>query len=250
MSLINKSKNTDIKINTYKNKISEIKDNQYLISMVPVEEILRLGCELGLDKNSRVLDLCCGYGTVLKVWGEAFGISGTGVDICKDFIHTGKKRLKSSGVESIKLIHKDVTKYEDDTKYDVVICSETIDSIDNTFQLSEKFLKKGGTLLYQKVFSTTEDVPKELDEFDGGVYPLTKLNKTFNDLGYYITHFATGTENDWNRYYTWSVRRDIDKLRKKPNNSEQQERVDYWNYMHFKYRMPYENQALFGLQKL
>ena len=220
-----------------------IEDNQYLISMVPVKEILRLGYELGLNENSKVLDLCCGYGTVLKVWSEAFEISGVGVDICKDFICTGKKRLKECGINNVKLIHKDVTKYKDDTKYDVVICSETIESI-------EKFLKKGGTLLYQKVFSTIEDVPKELDKFDGGVYPLTKLNKIFNDLGYYITHFATGTENDWNRYYTWSVRRDIDKLRKEPNNSKQREWINYWNDMHFRYRMPYENQALFGLQKL
>ncbi len=250
MSFINKSKNTNIELDTYKNRINEIEDNQYLISMVPVEEILRLGYELGLNENSKVLDLCCGYGTVLKVWSEAFNISGTGVDICKDFVHTGKKRLRESNIDSIKLIHEDVTKYKDDTKYDVAICSETIDSIENTFQLGEKFLKESGTLLYQKVYATVEDVPKELDEFDGGVYPLTKLNKMFNDLGYYITHFATGTENDWNRYYTWSVRRDINKLRKNPNNQEQQERVEYWNYMHFKYRMPYENQALFGLQKL
>lgn len=227
-----------------------IEDNQYLISMVPVEEILRLGYEIGLHENSKVLDLCCGYGTVLKIWSEAFGISGVGVDICKDFIHTGKKRLKESNIDTVTLIHKDVTKYTDDAEYDVVICSETIESIENTFQLGEKFLKKGGTMLYQKVFATASDVPKELDEFDGGVYPLTELNKIFNDLGYYITHFATGTENDWNRYFTWSVRRDVDKLRKKPNNQEQQERVDYWNYMHFKYRMPFENQALLGLKKL
>lgn len=250
LSFINKSKNTNIELNTYKNMINEIEDNQYLISMVPTQEILRVGYELGLNENSKVLDLCCGYGTVLKVWNEAFGILGVGVDICKDFIHTGKKRLKESNIDSVKLIHKNVTKYKDDTKYDIVICSETIDSIENTFQLGEKFLKKDGTLLYQKVFSTVPDVPKELDEFDGGVFPLTELNKIFNDLGYYITHFATGTENDWNRYYTWSVRRDINKLRKKPNNQEQKERVDYWNYMHFKYRMPFENQALFGLQKL
>lgn len=227
-----------------------IEDNQYLISMVPSQEILRLGFELGLSEKSRVLDLCCGYGTVLKIWSEAFGISGTGVDICKDFIHTGKKRLKNSGVDKVKLVRDDVTKYKDSTKYDVVICSETIKSIEDTFLLGEKFLKKGGVLLYQRVFAYSENVPSELSEFDGGVYPLTKLNGIFNDLGYYITYFATGTENDWNRYYTWSVRRDIDKLRKKPNNRELKERIDYWNYMHFKYRMPYENQALFGLSKL
>lgn len=144
-----------------------IEDNQYLISMVPAQEILRLGLELGLNENSRVLDLCCGYGTVLKIWGEAFGISGTGVDICKDFIHTGKKRLKNSGVYMVNLVRDDVTKYKDSAKYDVVICSETIGSIENTFRLGEKFLKKGGILLYQRVFSYTEDVPKELFEFDG-----------------------------------------------------------------------------------
>ena len=171
MSFINKSKNTNIELDTYKNRINEIEDNQYLISMVPVEEILRLGYELGLNENSKVLDLCCGYGTVLKVWSEAFNISGTGVDICKDFVHTGKKRLRESNIDSIKLIHEDVTKYKDDTKYDVAICSETIDSIENTFQLGEKFLKESGTLLYQKVYATVEDVPKELDEFDGEVYP-------------------------------------------------------------------------------
>ena len=44
--------------------------------------------------------------------------------------------------------------------------------------------------------------------------------------------------------------RDIDKLRKKPNNQKLKEQVDYWNDMHFKYRMPFENQALFGLKKL
>lgn len=234
----------------YKNRINEIEDNQHLISMVSVEEILRLGYELSLNKNSKILDLCCGYGTVLKVWREVFGISGTGVDICKDFIRIGRRRLSESEVYDVRLIHKDVTEYKDDVKYDVVICSETIHSIENTFKLGEKFLKKGGVLMYQKVFSTVENVPKELDEFDGGVYPLTKLNKIFNDLCYFITHFATGTVNDWNRYYNWSVRRDVDKLRKKPNNQEQRNRIDYWNDIYFRYRMPYENQALFGLKKL
>ena len=38
--------------------------------------------------------------------------------------------------------------------------------------------------------------------------------------GYYITYFATGIENDWNCYYTWSVRKDIDKLCKDPNNQK------------------------------
>ncbi len=234
----------------YADKLKCIVDNQYLISMVPVDELLRIGYELGLDKNSRVLDLCCGYGTLLKIWSEAFGISGTGVDRCKELLHTGKKRLKESGVDHIMLEHGDVTKYCDSTKYDVVICSETIGSIENTFKLGEKFLKDGGTLLFQKVYSLTENVPEELSEFDGGVYPISKLNKRFNSLGYYITNLATGTENDWNRYHTSSVRSDLEKIRKNPKDIKQKNRLDKWNDMHFMYRMPFENQAMFCLEKI
>lgn len=234
----------------YADKLKCIADNQYLISMVSVDELLRLGYELGLDENSKVLDLCCGYGTVLKVWSEAFRISGTGVDRYREFLRAGKKRLKESGVDRIRLVHGDVTKYRDSTKYDVVICSETIDSIENTFRLGENFLKDGGTLLFQRVYSLSEHVPKELSEFDGGVYPISRLNEIFNGLGYYITNLATGTENDWNRYHTSSVRRDLEKLRKNPKDTERKSRLDEWNDMHFRYRMPLENQAMFCLQKL
>lgn len=234
----------------YNECLKYIEENQHLISMVPISELLRLGYELGLNENSRVLDLCCGYGTVLKVWAEAFGISGIGVDQCREFLHIGKKRLRQSNITTIDLIHKDVNKYKDNTKYDVVICSETIDSIENTFALGEKFLKKGGTLLFQRVYSLLEEVPAELDEFDGGVYPISKLNDIFNGLGYYITNLATGTENDWNRYYTSGVRRELEKLRKKPDNSAQMAWINEWNRMYFRYRMPYENQAMFCLQKL
>ena len=61
-------------MNHYSHYVSMLEDNAHLISMVPVEELLRFGYELGLNENMKVLDLCCGYGTVLKVWSEAFGI--------------------------------------------------------------------------------------------------------------------------------------------------------------------------------
>ena len=237
-------------MNNYSNILKITDDERYLISMVGVKQLLRLGMELGLDKDSRVLDLCCGYGTVLKIWSEAFGASATGVDIYAPFLHEGKKRLKESGIDSVELIHKDVAEYKDDTKYDVVICSETIESVESTLKLGEKFLKKGGTLLYQKVFSTAPIVPEELDEFDGGVYPISRLNEIFNSLGWYIVNLATGTENDWNRYHTVSARRDFERLCKNPEDTKLKNRVDEWNNMYFKYRMPLENQAMFCLKKI
>ena len=237
-------------MNDYSDILKITDDERYLISMVSVNQLLRLGMELGLNKGIRVLDLCCGYGTVLKIWSEAFGISATGVDIYAPFLREGKKRLKKGGIDSVELIHKDVVEYKDDTKYDIVICSETIESFESTFKLGEKFLKKGGTLLYQKVFSTAPIVPEELDEFDGGVYPISRLNEIFNSLGWYILNLATGTENDWNRYHTESAHRDFERLCKNPEDTKLKNRIVEWNNMYFKYRMPLENQAMFCLKKL
>ena len=58
-------------MNNYSDILKITDDERYLISMVGVKQLLRLGMELGLNKDSRVLDLCCGYGTVLKIWCEA-----------------------------------------------------------------------------------------------------------------------------------------------------------------------------------
>lgn len=231
----------------YTEKLRQIEDSQYLISMVSVNDILRIGFELGLNKDSKVLDLCCGYGTVLKIWNEAFDISGVGVDIDFNFINVGEKRIRNN---KIKLICEDILKYNDAVKYDVVICSETIGTIEETLDRGQKFLNKNGVLLFQRVFSEVENVPKELDEFDFGVYTLSKLNEVFNNLGYYITNLATGTDSEWDRYYTWCVRRDIEALRNNPNNISKKEWINTWNEMHFRYRRPYENQALFCLRRL
>ncbi len=59
--------------------------------MTPVDKIIELGYYANLSKDTSVLDLCCGYGEMLWLWGEAFGITGKGVDICKEFIDIGVK---------------------------------------------------------------------------------------------------------------------------------------------------------------
>ena len=159
-------------MNIYQNMRCVMEDNAHLISMVPVEELLRFGYEIGLKPGMKVLDLCCGYGTVLKIWRESFDVYGVGVDREKSFLDIGAERLEKQGIDNVLLVHEDVTKYQDETQYDVVICSETIDSIKNTFSLGRRFLKPGGILCYQKLYAKVSDPPQELIDFDGEVLPL------------------------------------------------------------------------------
>ncbi len=239
----------------YQAIIKEVEDNAHLISMVPVNELIRFGYEIGLNENSKVLDLCCGYGTLLNAWNEAFGITGVGVDHSNEFLSIGKERLKQARIEKIILICEDVTKYKDDEKYDVVICSETIGTIQNTLELGEKFLKKGGLLAYQKLYSKVQNPPQELVDFDEEVLPLSELNCIFNSFGFYMTCMASDTNSMWEHYViNWSGKHDINMLRQNQNDEKYMEKskkwIDQWYRMYFDYRRLYEGQALFGLEQL
>jgi len=236
--------------NYYQDTLRKIEDNKYLISMIQVDEILRFGYEAGLNKNSKVLDLCCGYGTVLKVWNQAFGITGIGVDLNNDFLETGRKRIKQSEAEDkIKLICDDVLKYTDVNKYDVVICSETFGSIKQTLALGEKFLKQEGILAYNKVYSKIPNPPRELLDFEGEVLPLSELNRIFKELGYYLISMSSDTDAMWEHYaINWNNA--FDNLKKNPNDENLKLWYDKWHNIYFNFRRPYEGQALFGLVKL
>ena len=234
----------------YKETLKKLEDSKYLISMASVDDILRFGYSAGLNGNSCVLDLCCGYGTVLKIWSEAFGICGTGIDLNGGFITKGKERLKQAGIDKVGLVCGDVTTYINKDKYDVVICSETIGTIQTTLALGEKFLKPKGILAYQKLYSKIQNPPQELIDFDEEVLSLSELNRIFNELGYYIIYMASDTDSEWERYITWSARRDIERFQQNPNDGKLKQWIDKWYRMYFDYRRPFEGQALFGLQKV
>lgn len=152
----------------YKKILDACEERKHLISMVPIERIVELGYNIDLNKDKTVLDLCCGYGEMLKLWSEAFGIKGTGVDRVSEFIETGKSRVNS---ELVTLICGDVLEYNSMEKFDVVLCTELttglFDSFEEGITFLERFVKPGGTLIFGRLFSKIENPPQELVEFDG-----------------------------------------------------------------------------------
>jgi cyclopropane fatty-acyl-phospholipid synthase-like methyltransferase len=234
----------------YEEIIHQCDENSKLISMISAEEILRLGYSMKLNESSRVLDLCCGYGTHLKLWNKSFGISGIGLDWCEEFINEGQQILSAEGIDRIQLIRQDVMSYATDEKFDVVILSETFGSITDTLQLGEKFKIEGGILIYCKLYSKVQNPPQELIDFDGEVLPMSELNQIFRSRGYYITQLASDKNADWERYITWCGRRDMVRLRQNPEDAKLKEWIDKWYDMYFLYRREFEGQALFGLEKL
>lgn len=235
----------------YKKIIKKLKENEHLISMTPFERIVEIGHSAGMNSGSTVLDLCCGYGEMLKIWHEAFDIRGIGVDICGEFIEVGKKRIADEVVSNVTLVEADIFKWQTDERFDYVCLSgENFGGFQSTIELLEKYVKPNGKLIIGTRYSKVEEPPKELIEFEGETLPLTEINRIIRSKDYYITSMATDTQAEWERYIMWSAKRHLNDLRKSPENQSLCEWCDKWYDMYFNYRRPYEGYVTVVIEKL
>lgn len=228
-----------------------IKENNYLISMTPYNSIIEAGYILGLNSSSNVLDLCCGYGEMLKIWNEYFNIQGIGIEICAEFIKTGTQRLSDNS--NIKLVQSDILQYHTDKKFDVVsMCGigELFGGIDKNISILEQYAKPNGKLVIAECFLKSATAPKELIDFEGTLHTLDKINTIFNNRGYYITYFSTGTNAEWERYIAWDARKTIQQIRKNPNDNDARKWLQKWYQIYFKYRREYEGWGFFVLERV
>jgi SAM-dependent methyltransferase len=238
----------------YSKIISACEERKHLVSMVPIERIIELGYNIGLGADTTALDLCCGFGTMLKIWSEAFGISGTGVDREPEFIKIGKARLTS---ERVTLICDDVLRYSSAVRFGVVLCTELSDGIDGTFSnlgdsisFLERYAEPNGTLIFGKAFSKIENPPQELVEFEGELPTLGELNRDIRALGYHFTAMATDTHAEWERHITSNARAAIQHLRERPDDADFAAWDDKWYRIYFEQRRRYEGWGLFAIEKI
>ncbi|UCD09764.1 MAG: methyltransferase domain-containing protein [Dehalococcoidales bacterium] len=234
----------------YKEIINDIKSSLHLISMTPIEKIVDIGYTAGMNSNSGVLDLCCGYGEMLKIWNEAFGIKGTGVDISREFIDEGERRLEGAEIKDISLICADVLGWETDNKYDFACLSgEDFGGIEDTIHRLEKYVKSDGKLIIGTRYSKVDNPPAELIEFEGETLPLKHIYDIFYANGYFITSMATDTQNEWERYIMWSARRNLAACKGNSDDPSYYEWCKKWFETYFGFRREYEGYGTFVIEK-
>ncbi len=231
--------------------LSDISENQYLISMTPAEQLVRLGYEAGMSRDAAVLDLCCGYGAMLGIWREAFGVRGVGVDICHEFITEGRKRLLEMGVDGVTLLEADAQTWTCDERFDFVSLSgEDFGGFSGTIHFLQKFAKPNGKLIIGTRYSKTETPPRELVEFEGETLSLGQMNRIVRENGYFITSMATETHAEWERYIMWSARRNLARLRAEPGNAAHREWCEKWYDTYFGFRREYEGYVTMVIEAL
>lgn len=98
-------------------------------------------------KGKIILDIACGVGYGSKVLAQAGSLRVDAVDISKDLIAYGTHNYK---MENIRFIVGDIRLYKTDVLYNIIVCFETIEHIeDYNKALSNLYslLSKGGLLV-------------------------------------------------------------------------------------------------------
>ena len=62
------------------------------------EKMLKIGEVGGLAPGQRVIDFGCGFGEVLVLWAERFGISGVGIDVRPYACERARRRVAERGL--------------------------------------------------------------------------------------------------------------------------------------------------------
>lgn len=240
----------------YSDIIKKYDASSYIVGISQLERVIEMGCVLGLDENTRMLDLCCGYGEILRVLSEAFGIQGTGMDLAEEFIRKGSQRIAQTGLsDRIKLELGDARKCRG-TGYDVANifdANEVFEGFENALLFLKKHIKSQGKIILGEVFYTQKDVPQELIDFEGNLLTEADIYGIALRNGYAITFIGRDTPAEWDRYIAWSARRIVEDYRKETEPQEKAKQLEWlrkWYDMYVHYRERYQRYAIFVLEKL
>ena len=76
-----------------------------------------------MNENSRVLEFGCGFGEILRIWTQACGITGKGIEFRDYAVKRALKKMSENNLNGkIEIIHADGKNYEDKEKYDFLAC--------------------------------------------------------------------------------------------------------------------------------
>lgn len=183
--------------------MSIAEEHMELINPSTPEKIIKIGTMSGLCEGTKVIEIGCGFGEVLKLWGINFGISGTGIEIREKACDRARTKLASHQLgEKIEIICGSVDALDfNQSDYQVAACigaSFVWDGFRNTIRHLDQHLTQEGVIIIGEPYLKVEKemVHKEISSF----HTEKELLDIIREEGYELTFLVRSSEDDWDRY--------------------------------------------------
>jgi SAM-dependent methyltransferase len=175
-----------------------------LVNPTTPEKLLRAGRTLGLRPGQRVIDYGCGYGEMLALWAEAFGIGGVGIDIRPLACERARRKMDERGLaERIEIVCGRGAEYPAaEGAFDVAACvgaSFIWDGFRPALGALRRAIRPAGRALIGEPYWLHGLAPPALAQREGFHAELELLHIARQE-GFDFETVIRSSHDDWDRY--------------------------------------------------
>ncbi len=175
-----------------------------LINPTSPEKIIQVGRTIGLQEGDQVLDMGCGFGELLLLWAEHFGIQGVGVEVRAPACHRAQAKINQRGLEDrIQIVCQDGAAYPiKKNSFDVITClgaSFIWDGFRGTIKNLKPALRSDGHLVIGETYWRRTSVPPALVEQHQILHEI-ELWEIIQEESMTLKYLVRAGESDWDRY--------------------------------------------------
>lgn len=202
-----------------------------LVNPTSPEKILKVGQALGLTEGSRVIDFGTGFGEVLALWADAFGIRGVGIDIRPLACQRARAKMAARGLaDRIEIVCGSASEYKfEPHAYDVAAClgaSFVWGGFQPTVHRLKDALRPGGRIVIGEPYWRTPAVPPDYSRHEATVFTENELFQQARAEGMDVLYVVRASEDDWDRYETDNWRGLLAWLEENPDHAERAQVLD------------------------
>jgi len=226
-----------------------------LINPTSAEKVLTAGRYAGLQEGSLVIDFGCGYGEVLGLWAEHFGISGVGVELRAIACQRARQKMTERGLSKrITIVQSDGAEYHcEPHSFDIAACIGATfiwGGFQSAIQAMRQAVRPRGRLVIGEVFWQKSVVPPEFAQDQSDVHTEAQLLSLARQEGYDVLYMVRANQDDWDRYEASNWFGLLQWIEKNHNHPERQQVI---NHLHasqdeyFRHGREYFGWAIFVL---
>jgi SAM-dependent methyltransferase len=196
-----------------------------LINPTSPEKLIKAGEVMGLSAQSQVIDFGSGFGEMLALWGERFGISAVGIDIRETACERARSKLAERGMaDRIEIVAGKGDEYEFKPKsYDVAACvgaSFIWGGFAPAVRGLKRAIKPGGKILIGEPYWTTSSVPIEYARQEPSVHTEDELLQIIRREDLALEYMLRSSRDEWDRYESENWRGLASWIKENPNHPE------------------------------